>query len=586
MAKQRRRKKRSARRNRRAGGARRDAKAGAGGKRSVARVVGLVAALGVAIALWILWPDRADDAPEQTRAPATVQPWDLPPPRSPESAGGPAFEDFAGADACAACHPAQSRAWSASTHGRASGSPSRETVVSDFDGTVLEFSDARVRLEEDGDAFLYHVEREGRPTETLAVSAFVGGGHMIGGGTQASFSTFPDGSLRLLPFDYSATQSLWFCDLAGGAGGGGGGWTPITPELSLDRCRHWPPQSIFVSNCGNCHSSQLDARFDAESRRLEIRTVDLAINCESCHGPGRRHIELAESPGFETLEDIGMQPLALLDSDESLGVCFRCHANTQRLAPGYLPGRRFEDYYALNFYESEIHHPDGRTLPFGYQDGHLYSDCSRNGSLVCTDCHDPHSQQYRDIDGFGLPGRFDDRQCVDCHASKAEAPERHTRHARGSAGSACTACHMPFFQQRHIGTQVRYARSDHTIAIPRPQFDAEQGLEGACAQCHADRSVEALSAAVETWWGELKPHPPAVAGLAEARRGGDVGRLVDVFVRERPPHPPADFDLLRRVGAVGATGLGGLRPEALAKLKRIAAQGPIDERALALALLH
>lgn len=537
-------------------------------------VPGLVRATALVLVVLSLTPSAVDAAASDS------------PPYDPAAIAGspahpgrePVFEDFVGSDACAQCHAGQFALWRESTHGRAGGAPSPSVAVMDFDGTVLRFADATVHLEVDPDGrFLYHVDQQGRSRQTLEVVAFVGGGHMEGGGTQASFVKFPDGSLRLLPFDYHREQNLWFCEARFK-----GGWVPITTALPLDTCRYWPPQNNFGSNCGNCHSSQMEQRYSPEERKESVRHRDLAINCESCHGPGRRHVDLIRSGDWQRLDDIGMEPLALRDKNGSLEVCFRCHAMGQQLEPGFLPGKRFEDYYSVHSHFGSTHLGDGRVNGFGYQEGHLWSDCYLSGSMTCVDCHDPHSQRYRDVDGFPIPGKFDDRQCLGCHGAKATEPERHTHHARGSPGSRCTSCHMPFLQQQDFGRTVRYERSDHAIPIPRPRFDARLGLENACSTCHQDKGLDWQQARVDEWYGELKPHNPAVRDLMQARHGTSREDVIGAFLRDHQGHPAAEFELLRIAGARQASLDAGV----LERMKALAGSNDIDVRSLALSYLH
>ena len=491
------------------------------------------------------------------------------------------FEDFLGSDACLDCHAEQYDLWQESTHGNAGGPPTRNNVISEFDGTTLRFSDASVLLEIDGDGrFLYHVDQMGEPRQTFEVAALVGGGHMAGGGTQTTFARYSDGSLRLMPFDYSQNEQTWFCD------GAGAGWLPIDGALRLGDCEFWPPQSNFGQNCGNCHSSQMESRFDPDRQYEEVRYKSLDINCESCHRPARRHVELVGSPSWREREDIGMEPLALRDTSQSVQVCFRCHATTERLQPGFLPGKRYDDYYSVHSFRQNKHYGDGRLQGFGYQEGHLYSDCYLNGSMTCVNCHDPHSQQYRTTQGQPLFGKFDDGQCTSCHLSKVAAGERHTGHAPDSPGSRCVACHMPFLQQPDVGPQIRYARSDHTIPIPRPAFDAALGIETACSGCHADKSVSWQQEAVEAQHGQLKPHKPIIQASLEVRSSQDPALARRRLLEGYEPHPAAEFDLLRAVGERIDLGGATMDPPVLAKLERLANHEDVDVSALALSFLH
>ena len=173
-------------------------------------------------------------------------------------------------------------------------------------------------------------------------------------------------------------------------------------------------------------------------------------------------------PAAERTADIGMTPLSTVSKKESVLVCMSCHANKPHVGTGYLSGLPFHEHFAaLTIWDPSERktHFDGRVVGFGYQQGHLYSDCYLNGSMTCVDCHDPHSNSYRDIYGTQLPGRFNNGQCTGCHSAKIESG--HSRHAKDSAGSQCTSCHMPYHQMDEVGTILKHERSDrHTDSAP------------------------------------------------------------------------------------------------------------------------
>jgi len=478
-----------------------------------------------------------------------------------------------------------------STHGKAGGPATLERVKGPFDGRPIRFRDATVTPSvTSSGAFIFTIAQQGRPPLEYRVEDVVGGGFMAGGGTQAAFGRFPDGTLRFLPFDYSPAERTWFCQLRPG----NRGWVPITPALSLVDCDAWPPMRILGSSerfqsCQQCHGSQIEVTFDSTARHYDTRFTTLAINCESCHGPGRRHVELARSGGLESAPDIGMRSLATLTKDQSLEVCFQCHAVKAALEPGYLPGKLRDRHFALKLpmLLDTIYFADGRTRVFAYQEGHLSSDCYLNGSMTCVDCHDPHSQHYRDINGAALPGRFDDGQCVDCHASKAEPVTQHTHHAAASAGSRCVSCHMPYLQEPSVGPRVPYARSDHTIPIPRPSYDARLGIENACGGCHRDRSIEDLDAQVTNWYGALKPHPGMVAAVLAADAASDPVAAARTVLSAGDDHPMAEVAglglLLRRFAKPDVAQLDA---ETTQRLEAWAQRPDLDVQALALASLH
>jgi tetratricopeptide (TPR) repeat protein len=504
-----------------------------------------------------------------------------PPPDTP--AAQVDFADFVGSDSCAECHAAEHAVWSRSTHARAGQAPPGDLVLRRFDGSPIQFSDATVEPRLRDGQYEFVVNWAGR-TDRYPIVGVVGGAHMVGGGTQGFVWRHPDGSVRMLPFELEGTDRAWFCATSTPARRG---WVRITPEMSIADCNDWPPlrvlgsQPRFVS-CQECHGSQIE--LGRGPRPHETRFVSLSINCESCHGAGRQHIASARAAvdGGAAVP----QPLATLSREESVVVCMRCHALKVDVRRGYLPGDNLEDRYSLKFPllgGAEVH-PDGRTRTFAYQQGHYYSDCYLSGSMTCVDCHEPHGQQYRDIAGRALSGRYDDAQCTACHPSKAQQVEQHTRHSAQSPGSRCVACHMPFVQESAVGREVRYTRADHTVSIPRPQLDVRLGVVNACRTCHTDRSGDQLTEDTRRLWGELKPLRPIIATLLD---GDDVDDLQRALLAADTTHRYAYFATLARYFALMDTVDAGELPRRLrARLWQLAQSSDDDIAALALATLH
>jgi len=513
----------------------------------------------------------------------------FPPLRAVQKSTEPTFDDFLGSEACAECHQEQYDLWKNSTHGNAGGTPALQNVIGQFDGKPRRFKDAVVTPTIKNQKYLFTVEQKGFPRKVFQVDAVIGGGHMEGGGSQTYFAHFPDGTLRFLPFDFIRKEKVWFGETKGNRG-----WIPINTELSITDLSEWPPSRILgaepnFNNCQECHGSQIQTTFDTQAKKYVTKYKGLSINCESCHGPGRRHVELAKSGKIEAAEDIGMQSLAALTKEESLEVCFRCHALKDAIANGYLPGKNLQGYYALKFpmLGENPYHPDGRTRAFAYQEGHLYSDCYLNGSMTCVDCHDPHAQTYRDVNGMKLIGKFDNGQCVDCHASKALASERHSHHPKNSPGNLCTSCHTPYLQHPAMGNHLRFARADHSIPIPRPEFDAKLGIENACAQCHADKTTAWLQAKTVEWYGAIKPHKEIVPGLLQAQNVKDRKIVAALVLGDSTNHVMAQVaGLCHFIENFLRPNMPDLEPEITMRIKRLAEQDDLDLQALALMSLH
>jgi tetratricopeptide (TPR) repeat protein len=528
------------------------------------------------------------DRPADAQGDAAPLPFPPPPATEPATV---AAADFVGAEACRACHASQYVAWAGSTHGRAGGLPAAGNVIAAFDGTPLTFADAVVLPQRREGAYRFVVRQQGHDEVVFDVDAVVGGAHLLGGGSQGYLTRSRDGTVRFLPFDWSGTESTWFCNTGSRLDQG---WVPVTPALRLADCGDWPPTRVLgtldrFANCQECHGSQIRAGLDPAGAGYRTEWTSLAVNCESCHGPGREHVERAEAGDADPAAALRPPSLATLDVDASLQVCWRCHALKDVLREGYLPGEPLERFYALKFpvLGDDPYLPDGRVRTFAYQEGHLASACYLDGPMDCVSCHEPHGQGYRDAFGRPLDDPLDDGQCTACHASKARNPEAHTFHPAGSEGSRCVSCHMPYLQHPEVGPGIPFARSDHTIPVPRPALSAQLGVRGACASCHADATPAELQARAEAWWGELRPPRATVRGLLEVDSGAPALEAASALL-----HPAAGDPLLQFQGLARFL-TGWLRPddpglpdEIGEALRALAGDPDLDVRALALASLH
>ena len=508
------------------------------------------------------------------------------------STTAPTFDDFIGSESCEECHEDQYNLWLGSTHGRAGGWPSPDIVIAPFDGNPMRFFDAVVTpsITESG-SYIFTVEQGGNPPVVLEVAGVVGGGHMVGGGTQGFVSSFADGTVRFLPFDYIRDEAVWFCNTLGM-----GAWVPITESMRLSDCMDWPPNRILGTErrndtCQECHGSQILLTYDEEAGRYDTKILSLDINCESCHGPGRLHVELADAGFPEDAEDLAVNVLSGLDKDGSLNVCFQCHALKSVVSSEYLPGKPLHSHYSLKSWlvgESPFH-PDGRIRTFAYQQNHVYSDCYLNGSMTCVDCHDPHSQEYRDIWGRTLSNRFADEQCTDCHPSKAENPELHTFHEPGTEGSLCVDCHMPYLQHPSLGRHLRFARSDHTIPIPRPGTDDRMGIVNACAQaeCHADSTIQSLVRITNEWYGEIKPRKNIIEGMVQIDQLDNRVAAAEFLLDPAGAFPIAQVTAMGRFARQFLEpDMRALEPSIVEALIELAGNDDLDVRSVALATLH
>ena len=112
--------------------------------------------------------------------------------------------------------------------------------------------------------------------------------------------------------------------------------------------------------------------------KIDVKFTSLEINCESCHGPAKEHSTIMSGivDGIVNPDtDIGIVSAVGLSTDESLDMCFQCHAVKTPLRTDYLPGDDLHEFYSLKMPLIGNENPfgaNGRIKTFGYSLNHLY----------------------------------------------------------------------------------------------------------------------------------------------------------------------------------------------------------------------
>jgi predicted CXXCH cytochrome family protein len=158
-----------------------------------------------------------------------------------------------------------------------------------------------------------------------------------------------------------------------------------------------PPEiegAHFVGNktCAECHTNiarvfpaSPHARFHSESLKMAGQT-----GCESCHGPGSRHVEAGGGRRF------------IVNPGKDATTCFNCHQQTH--AEFNLPQ----------------HHP------------------LIEGKMNCVQCHDPHGSDIHKSAG-GLAMARLNQACASCHREQTKPVVFEHEAMR----EGCTTCHNP-----------------------------------------------------------------------------------------------------------------------------------------------
>lgn len=395
---------------------------------------------------------------------------------------------FVGTATCASCHEQEYQAWQGSHHDLAMQQPSAGTVLGDFNDARFEYNGVETRFFRRGEAFL--VETDGPDGElTEFPVAWVFGVYPL----QQYLLPLSDGRLQALSIAWDARPATE----------GGQRWFHLYADEQVDHedPLHWTgPYQNWNTRCAECHSTDVRKQYDGDSHRFDTVFFEEDVGCESCHGPGARHAALAEAGDSNSAAAIlslaqrgewafpegasiarrrqAIQGRAQIDS------CARCHARRGTLGD-YRHGHPLSDTHRLSLLGEPLYHHDGQILDEVYVYGSFLQSRMQQAGVVCSNCHEPHSNQLR-APGNGV--------CAQCHLSDSYDTPEHHHHPQGTEGTQCVSCHMP--DKVYMGVD---ARRDHSMRIPRPDLTLMTGVPNACSDCHQDQSATWALDALNDW---------------------------------------------------------------------------------------
>jgi predicted CXXCH cytochrome family protein len=407
---------------------------------------------------------------------------------APASAAAPPAHYVENAQ-CLGCHQPQATAWAGSHHAHAMAPATADSVRGNFDNTQFRHQGVTSRFFKRGDRFFVHTDGpDGRLADFEIKYSF--GVEPL----QQYLIDVGDGRLQPLQIAWNTQKKQWFHLLP---------HEKAPPGDVL----HWTGRYQTANTmCIACHTTGFDKRYDAAADRFDSRWLEVNVSCQSCHGPGSRHVAAPQQRGL--LADVKTP-------QQQVEVCAACHSRRSELTAQPVPGQPHLNHYLPSLLREGLYHTDGQQLDEVFVVGSFRQSKMYRMGVSCTSCHDPHSAKPK------LPGNA---LCLQCHQTPAnpafpsaaggyDTPQHH-HHEAGSAGAQCTACHMP--AKNYMIVQPR---PDHSMRIPRPDLSVTLGTPNACNQCHADKSAQWAADAVTRWYGTPKRPPHYGEVLAAARRG-------------------------------------------------------------------
>jgi DmsE family decaheme c-type cytochrome len=257
------------------------------------------------------------------------------------------------------------------------------------------------------------------------------------------------------------------------------------------------PQAGYVGDdtCLGCHQDQTRGYADtAHGQPAHPRSPKATQGCESCHGPGAKHVEDPSVPGsIRNFSDTAPQEVS--------ATCLACHSrDAHALWEGSAHDVRnlsCSTCHSIHDFKSERAQLKTRaesdtcaachrvqvqkSLRFGHMP-------VAEGRMTCSSCHNPHGSTN---ERMLRVGNWINESCVSCHADK-RGPFLF-EHAAGREN--CVTCHdphgsnhdrmlqakLPLLCQRcHVGT--RHPSQIYDLAAVRAR--SNRIVNRGCVNCH------------------------------------------------------------------------------------------------------
>jgi len=381
-------------------------------------------------------------------------------------------DGYVGDQNCTTCHESASQDWKGSHHDKAMQLVSEQTVLGDFNEVEASIDGVNYFFfQKESDFYVRAIELDGTIHEYKV--AYVFGITPL----QQYIVDFPDGKKQVLRVTWDSRDYKWFHQYAG-------------DEIVITDWLHWTRGAQnWNTMCAECHSTNLKKNYFVEKDSFHTTYSSINVSCESCHGPGEKHVDWANTDQT----DANMHMILGNDQPSQMNMCAPCHARRVKLSKDLIPGLNFEDQYLIQNISSEYYHLDGQILEEDYVYGSFLQSKMHAQGVKCGDCHNVHSNELK------MTGN---KLCLQCHVPDTYDSPDHHFHKVDTEASQCINCHMT--GRYYMGNDFR---RDHSFRIPRPDQSVSYGTPNACNECHNDQSEEWAAEWVVKWYGkDRSPH--------------------------------------------------------------------------------
>jgi len=331
------------------------------------------------------------------------------------------FDQFAGIETCAKCHPAETNAYAHTAHFFTSQQAGLHSIKGSFKKGENRFSyaaDKIVYLEKQKDSLYQVYYHKGKKVVQRRFDI------VIGSGTKGqTYLSWIDDHLIELPVSYFTQVQQW----ANSPG------YPLSPIIF---------NRPVTARCLECHSTFAQTiNYNPDIPPVFDSTkMILTVSCEKCHGPAARHVAYHSTHANDTVGMFIVKP-SQLSRQLALDVCAVCHSGRleEKKPPfQFVAGDSLSSYFEA----TDAAKKTGVMDVHGNQLGILSaSKCFRlSKTMTCITCHNPHKNERGNTAVFS-------QRCMSCHQEQHKTIEGLSNE---TLVNNCIDCHMPLQESTSI----------------------------------------------------------------------------------------------------------------------------------------
>ncbi len=321
---------------------------------------------------------------------------------------------YAGSMACKGCHEGVYKSHQLTPHHLTSQLPDSASIKGSFEEgkNVFFYSPERfVVMDKMHNQFFQTLYYRSEKIKSKSFDLVFGSG--VRG---QAYLTWQDSTLYQLPIGYFTFLSTW----------------ANSPGFSNRPIFNRP----ITSRCLECHSTFFKKTLSEKTpEHFSKKRFLLGIDCEKCHGAGKKHVNFHQQNGQEK-DGKFIVSFKNFSRKQQLDFCRSCHGGklpAKKPAFSFKAGDNLNEYFNVD----SVQAPSAQLDSHGNQYGMLsQSKCFLQSNMTCVTCHQVHESEKGKVVDFS-------NRCMTCHTEGNKSFCSFKKLTVSQLKQNCIQCHMP-----------------------------------------------------------------------------------------------------------------------------------------------